>query len=338
MIRPCNGLESSRAMMVALGGMNSTKKELISSFFKHDKWRLNRCLAPGMSCTSTAIRAHSLQNSRVLDLLVRDGHVKALTKKVDMETGPIIFFGDVGRNQARTFAGFCAEHDSDIFKPIDTSAFRSTDAEHLFLVAYRAVARELHAVLEGAAKIQSTYIKRVELGLDSGDEPGPAGMLAVEHMMKAYETFLYKQRLDQAFVSKEYNGVLHDMIKIDHEEATVAVCSLFSVDGISRSDDCVRAALNVLPLNAKASIVVFSYLPEDAALAKSSLNGILTSDGFYQKYLLSKLILNNCENFVVSPAYYDRWSSEKRKSVTDYFTQTLIKGNLEIENEHLYLF
>lgn len=318
--------------------MNSIEKELFSSFLKRDKWRLNRCLAPGMSCTATAIRAHSLQNSQVLDLLVRDGHVKAIGKRIDKETGPVILFDNVGRNQATTFAGFCSEHDSEIFKPIDTKTFSSTDSEHQFLVAYRAVARELHTLMEAASKAQSGYIKRVEMGLDSGDEPGPAGMFAVEQMMKAYQTYLYKVRFDQALVSKQYDAVLHDAIKIDHEEASVAVCSLFSVDGVSRNDDWVRVALNVLPLNRNESIAVFSYLPEDASLAKSSLNLMLTSDGYYQKYLLSKLILNNCENFVVSPASYDSWSPEKKTSITDYFMQTLFTGNLGIENQHLYLF
>ena len=318
--------------------MNSTKKELLSTFFKLYKRRLNRCLAPGMSCTFTPIRSHSLQNSQVLDLLVRDGHVKALAKRIDTETGPVIFFDDVGRNDATTFAGFCSEHDSDIFRPIDANDFRPTDSEHLFLVAYRAVARELHAVMEGAFRIQSTYMKRVELGLDSGDEPGPAGMLAVEHMTKAYQTYQFKQQFDQAFISKQYASVLHDVIKLGHEEPTLAVCSLFSIDRISRNDDQVRVALNVLPLNGNESMAVFSYLPEDAALAKSSLSMILSSDGFYQKYLLSKLILNNCENFVLSPAYYDKWSPDKRRAVIDYFIQTLFTGNLEIENKHLYLF
>jgi hypothetical protein len=206
------------------------------------------------------------------------------------------------------------------------------------LIAYRAVARELHAVMEGAIKIQSGYMKRVEMGLDTGDAPSPAGMFAVDHMIKAYETFLYKHRFDQVLLSKRYSDVLHDMIKIGHEEPTIAVCSLFSVDGVFRNDDWVRVALNVLPLNGNESIAVFSYLPEDATLVKSSLSLILTSDGFYQKYLLSKLILNNCQNFVVSPAYYEQWSPEKQRSVTDYFVQTLLTGNLEIENEHLYLF
>jgi hypothetical protein len=318
--------------------MISKKKELLSYFFERDKWRFKRCLAPGMSCLSTAIRSHSLQNSRVLDLLVRDGHLKALTRRIDKKTGPVIFFHDVGRNQATTLTGFCSEHDSDIFKPIDNDAFQPTDSEHLFLVAYRAVAMELHALLEATSRIQSTYLKRVELRLDSGYEPSPAGMLAVEHMTKAYLTHLYKDHFDRAMLSKQYGGVLHNVIKICHEEATVAVCSLSSLDGLSRNDDWVRFALNVLPLSQNESIVAFSYLPEDAALVRAALSLILESNGFYQKHLLSRLILNNCENFVVSPEYFDRWSPEKKKAVTDYFVKTLFQGNLEVESEHLYLF
>jgi len=114
--------------------------ELLQSFFERSKLRFGRCLAPGMNCNDRAIQSHSIQNSQTLDLLVRDGHVKALTKKIDKDTGPLIDFNDVGRNQATTFCGFCARHDSEIFKAIDTNVFRADDPEHLFLTSYRAVA------------------------------------------------------------------------------------------------------------------------------------------------------------------------------------------------------
>jgi hypothetical protein len=318
--------------------MASKKKELLSSFFEHDKLHFNRCLAPGMSCGATAIRSHSLQNSRVLDLLVREGHVKGLTKRVDKVAGPVIFFDDIGRNQATTFTGFCSEHDSNIFKPLETNSFRPNDDEHLFLVAYRAVVKELHTLMEATYKIQTGYQERVRLGVDSGDEPTPAGMFAVEYMMKSYLTHEYKCHFDEALVSKQYGGVLHDLVTISHEEATIAVCSLFSLDGLPRNDDWVRVALNVLPISGNESMVVFSYLPADTTLVRSALSPVLATNGHHQKYLLSKLILNNCSNFVLSPAYYDRWSPEKKKAVTDYFLQTLFTGNLEIESEHLYLF
>ncbi len=105
-----------------------------------------------------------------------------------------------------------------------------------------------------------------------------------------------------------------------------------------RGDDWVRVTLNVFPISETESAVIFSYIPEDEALALTSLAAVLNSDGACQRYLLSKLILNNCENFVISPTYYDRWNPEKRAHIVEYFTNTLFTGNLEAENKDLYLF
>jgi hypothetical protein len=57
-----------------------------------------------------------------------------------------------------------------------------------------------------------------------------------------------------------------------------------------------------------------------------------------QKYRLSKQILNSCSNFVVSPAHFDGWSSEKRAAITEYFCKTLFESHIEVESESLYLF
>ena len=298
---------------------------------------MGRCLAPGLNCAAPAIRAHSVQNSQVLDLLVRDGHVKAPKIRFSLASGPALTFDDVGRNQATTSAGFCSEHDASIFKSIDNHAFRS-DSEYLFLMAYRAVARELHAQMDGAYKIQGGYNKRVELGIDSRDEPTGAGMLAVQHMMKSYQTYVYKIPFDEALVSGNYDAVSHLVIELQHQVPTIAVCSHLSLDDLSRNGDPIRVSLNILPLDIGQSVAVFSYLSSEADLVRVGLHRILTSEGEYQKYLLSKLVLNNCENFVVSPSYYDQWNCEKRKAVTDYVVETLYTGKLEVENPDLYLF
>lgn len=231
--------------------MNSTQNELRASYFKIMSWHLNRCLAPGIECTAPAIKAHSIQNSKVMDLLVRNGKVRTPIQRIEKKIGPVVLFKDVGRNQATTFAGFCSAHDSNIFKPIEINTIEPSNLEHLFLLAFRAVVRELYAVMEGASKIQSAYQRRIEGRLDSGNEPEPAGILAAAHMINAYETYLYKERFDQAFASKQYESILHDVIEIGHEEASIAVCSLFSLDEARRDDDCVRVALNILPLNEK---------------------------------------------------------------------------------------
>jgi hypothetical protein len=192
--------------------------------------------------------------------------------------------------------------------------------------------------MEGAVRIQGNYQKGVELGLDSGNEPTVAGMVAVEYMMKSYQTYEYKIPFDEALVSGNYDAISHDVITINHEEPTIAVCSLLSIDRMFRNGDWVRVALNVVPLSTTESVAVFSYLTQDADLARTALHRLVTAEGFYQKYLLSKLILNNCENFVVSPAYYDRWTPEKKKAINEYFIETLTEGNLDVEDQNLYLF
>jgi hypothetical protein len=160
------------------------KKMLFSSLAVH----VNRCLEPSETCTQPAIRAHSVQNAAVMDLLHRAGHVKVLShdRRNGEEFG--LIWSDVGRNRATTFEGFCTAHDAALFVPIDTRPLEITDGEQLFLYAYRAVARELHTLMEATARTQILYQQRIEAGIDRGNEPEAAGLFALEHGRNMYST------------------------------------------------------------------------------------------------------------------------------------------------------
>lgn len=291
-----------------------------------------------MACEAKAIRAHSVQNARALDLLSRDGHVTGLTKRIDKERGPQISFDAIGRNQATTFTGLCAKHDADIFRPLDTAPFDPTDRQHLFLAAYRSLMRELHAVMEAVPQLQGVYKKRVELGLDPKEQPSPAGMFAVEYMMKAYLAYIYKTAFDEILANGTYADCEHDLLWFKNQRPTIAVSSLFGLGHLPTGEDWLRIALNVVPVSETETAAVFSYRANDAPHARTRLQRILGAEGDYQKYELSKLILNNCENFVLAPNYIDQWNPEKRNAVTQFFIQTMFEDGLENESEHFYLF
>jgi hypothetical protein len=95
-----------------------------------------------------------------------------------------------------------------------TRPFDPADREQLFLYAYRAVARELHALMEASVRTQSMYQQRVEAGIDNGNEPELAGMMAVEHMLTAHSTFVYKSRLDEALLERNLNVLNHEIIRL----------------------------------------------------------------------------------------------------------------------------
>lgn len=79
----------------------------VARFFDLQRKKFERCLHVGFDCEKKPIRAHSIQNSIVLDLLQRDNHVIAPLQRIDPETGPKTEFTLVGRNEASTFTGLC---------------------------------------------------------------------------------------------------------------------------------------------------------------------------------------------------------------------------------------
>lgn len=317
---------------------DDTKKEMLASFFKTQKKDYNRCLEPLLKCDQKAIRAHSVQNSRILDNLVVNDHVSAFTRRIDNEIGPVIDYGLVGRNSATTFTGLCGTHDHDIFFSIDNEEISLENNLHLFLLAYRAIFRGLYATIDSAVKIQSGYLKRVEQGLEPKGGLSDIGKIATEKMMISWLTYRYKTNFDLAYIQKIYDDIHHDTFIFDLEKPTIAVCSLFSVDDQLVDGDYLRIALNVLPVSTDKTYVVLSYREKDANHARASLDRVINSTGMPQKYELSRLILNHCENFVISPLYLDSWSEKKKETIKDYFIKTIFEGDLEYESPELYLF
>ena len=320
------------------GGRQSIGKDVFASYLRSSKAKFSRCLEPSGQCTRRAIRAHSIQNSRVLDFLARDGHVVAPTVSTSLDEGLRIEFAPVGRNRATTFAGLCSRHDHEIFAPIDKVHINLSDEEQLFLLAYRAAYRELHASIEAAVKVQTAYLERVERGLDPIDSPSPAGLAATQRLAIAYNTFCYKSFLDPAHAGRDFAAVVHDVIHFDIERPTVSVCSLFSVDKIHAREDVLRVHINVFPFSANRTTAVFSYLRSDAPLARGFLTRILEARGAHQRYELSRLILHSCENFVRCPNYFDKWTDEKKEAVQAYFERTVEEYDPEYESQELYLF
>lgn len=311
---------------------------MLKAVFQLNAAEFSRCFAPPTLCARPAIRAHSVQNATCLDLLADNGHVIGLSRRMSAAAPPEISFARIGRHRATTFAGLCADHDRRIFAPIETAAFDTANPEHLFLAAYRATFREVHASCAAGWMLQMGYQKRVELGLDAGNVPSDAGLLATRQLIMAHQTFVYKLAFDEAYLARDFVAIQHDTFEIGTPRPLLAACCLFSIDDAVTADDVVRVCLNVLPLSARRTVIILSYTRGDAAAARGSLDRILSATGPHRLYELSKRLLNSCENFVVAPAHLDTWPEAKRDTIRAYFLRTLLKDALDYEHEALYLF
>jgi hypothetical protein len=71
-----------------------------------------------MTCEKD-VRAHSIQNAGVFDRIADNQHLMALRPKFSA-AGPELAWQSVSRHQASTFTGLCNEHDTALFRPLDT--------------------------------------------------------------------------------------------------------------------------------------------------------------------------------------------------------------------------
>lgn len=315
---------------------NAKKLETINHLFKVHGKSTDRCHEPSESCAQSAIRAHSIPSGSVLAKLADDGHVVMPKLKLKYPPPAEISFTRVGINQATTFTGLCSQHDNDIFRPIDDAQPDVNEPSHLFLLAYRAVLREFHVCLQNAIRFQSTYQKRTEVGLSPGTEPCNFGMFATDHLINAYESYEYKRRFDEFYLNSEWSHLHHRIIVLENQPPTIAVSSMFSLDDYDAAET-PRVTLSVFPVN-DCVIVAFSALTNDFPFVDRHLDRILAADGAFQKYLLSKLILQSCENFVLAPAYFDALAEDRKVALRDYFVGTIHLNADDHDDERLYLF
>ena len=314
---------------------NGLHGKLKGDFLKDMRLSFNRCLAPEGDCKNPAVSAHTVQNARILELLQRNGHVKAFTQGLDKNGKLLLSIEDVGRNKATTFEGFCARHDTSLFLSIDTRPIDTSSHEQLFLLAYRAVAREIHAQMAGAMRLQRAFQRGVAAGRFSPNEPSAAGLLPVRHMIMAYEGYKYKWDLDNALLSRNYGLLEHTVLHLPNTAPSIATAACFTVPDWTR--ELARVTLNLFPLSETQSVAIFSYMQSHAEGARSMLSQIFDSDGYLLKYLLSKLVLARCENMVISPHTFELWTEDQVVAMKHYFSKTT-SDYFDVEDRRLYLF
>lgn len=310
--------------------------ETVNHFFKAQQLSTQHCLEPNEACKRSAIRAHSIPSSTVMAYLAQGGHVVMPQIRHYVNQPYTVEFGRIGKNKASTFTGLCDQHDNEIFRPVDDRLPDLGNQSHLFLLAYRAVLREYHTVLQNGLRFQSTYLKQVELGILPGNEPSDPGLLAVANLANAYESYEFKRKFDYAYLERDWSRLRHHVIVLEDQPPTIAVSSMFSLDDID-APETPRVTLSIFPVGSNVA-VVFSAISSDAPFVTAYLDRILNSQGAFQKYLLSKLVLQSCENFVINPQYYDQLPEDRKNALCRFFVITARQNADDHEDERLYLF
>jgi hypothetical protein len=298
--------------------------EDIQRFVTAQKEDYKRCLPPSMDCEDEPIRAHSIQNARVLDLVQTDGHV--LMPRYKLVRGELkLEFAKVGRNDATTFKGLCAKHDSELFKEIDTKPLDVDNCVQRRQLAYRSVMREMHTELANAERAWATHaqICESEGEVDPNETVTNASRLYLEFNKKAQDVFRYRAKhFDKPAEAGKAADLRHLIIEMDNQKPVLAASSLFSTE-FTADGEMIGPTLNIVPLNATKTVAIISYPAEQQVAIKASLANVFNAGEKTLKYELAKLVIQRVENFTLSPAHYNSWTEAKRARVLREFEASL---------------
>jgi len=288
----------------------------VGRFFDLQKKKYEKCLHVGFDCDGKPIRAHSIQNGKVLDLLQRENHVIVPVQRLDQDTGPVTDMKLVGRNEASTFTGLCANHDRELFRTADTEPLDVGNAKQLNELAYRAVMRELHACVEGAYRIDLLHRENVRNGLVDEHAPNPA----MPFWEKGWRVIRYRgTHFDKPAAAGRSPSLIHRIVELNDQEPTLAAGALFSVDH-DATGDIVGPAMTVVPVDAKRTVAVVSYPKKQKAAIERQLADLFAADQPTQKRTeLSRIVIERMENFVLSPDFYDGLAANKKKRILEAY-------------------
>ena len=278
-----------------------------------------------------------MQNAGTLESLCKDGHVVMPKLVLTRHEPPRFEFHRVGRNNATTFTGLCADHDAELFRPIDTNKIDLSSDEHLFLLSYRAVLKEAHTTRKSAIDTQLAYQRGIEEGLYPKDVPCAPREQAVEQMISAWLIELCRTRYEHTSINGTHKDIKHRVLELDARPC-LAVNSMFTTEVISEeTGEPSFVTLNVFPLEER-TVAVFSYYASERNCIIQAFDHIFNATGHYQKYLISKLILKKCENFVLAPDLFKNFGSKQVELVTKYFERNICGHVYDNDAPEIYLF
>jgi hypothetical protein len=233
--------------------------------------------------------------------------------QLDFSSGyPHLQLRRVGWRQASTFTGFCARHDSETFKALETKPFDENDIEQSFLLGYRALCHEIYtksallksnqAVRRLADRGLSPELQRQIQGIWDIWAAGASKGLAVLESVKAV--------MDEQILNGNYSGWARAVISFEGDlcvASTGAISPNRDIDGkklqtLHNIESKVQGMMFGLAATPGGGAAVFVWRESDSApldFVRSLLR--------YDRRVLPSLIVQFMFAHIENTYFSDKW-------------------------------
>lgn len=312
-----------------------------------NKTKHKSCFFDDSECSETIIKAHSIQNNRILNKLSVDGNV-IMIDSTKLNNNHMFQMDSVGRKKATTFTGFCSFHDNKIFEPIEGKIYAKGDKEQEFLFAYRALAKEHYAKKNASNFIKLFFdiyksnnicelekyfpqIKGNKSYLDNLVNIYTYMLEGYNDALKRYEEYRVSMKIN--INNRKFHSIRTTVIEFP-VESRIAVSSLINIEYDVEGNHVNNLRypksyispcfITVFPQDGK-TYTLLSYFNKTKKTYEFLENQILNKSIPKQQSILSNMIVMYCENVVFSPALWNSYGKEKQKKYIELFTNTVLE-------------
>jgi hypothetical protein len=302
--------------------------------------RIKQCLHPKHDeCDNKIIRAHAIQNNRILSKIAENGMLVTL----DGTQFHMFQVSDLkGRKNATTFTGFCSYHDKTLFQDIEDSDFVAS-TKQVFLFTYRTMAWHYHKKQEqtNAALIQcekmfdqgydmtksedfSDYMTGLKLGLEDNDKE--------------------KKIFDQALLSEDYESISYTIWEIPYA-VNFSISMMheleYDIEGnrindLLNNENVYSIYLNIFPANNK-SFCIWSWLKNNDSVFSKFVKQFEALEILDKENYLNNNLLRWSDSIVISPRLWNKWGEGIQQGILAHANFEPLYRVLENEeNMHAY--
>ena len=287
------------------------------------------CLYEG--CTQKGkniIKAHALQENRILKKLAVNGNVKMQDFTQDptileIKPGkpePFYFLTDVSIKTATTATCFCKTHDDALFAKIEKSQYdlQTLDDEQLFLFAYKTFSFELYTEMT-AQKFNRLMFSNVP---QTAKNPLVVWQYRTQNE-KLQDLQYYKNFFNSSIEKRDFSGLETIVLEIPFQiqfTNYMAVSPPFDIKGnklkaMDRKNKRLKFVFFTLfPVDNKSYILV-SALKEDMKYFSSYFEQLKSSPLPLIQYYLNVFIPLYSQNLILSPQLWDKWDEKAQFGV-----------------------
>jgi hypothetical protein len=300
--------------------MTERQKKKVAAFLddcrKKAKNSSRECNYPG--CNEKAINSHIFQKNGVLSSIAQNRHL--IAHDVDFYNNHAFAFKRVGLNRVFSFDCFCAKHDLELFKTIESVEIEQLDFNvyrNCLLFVMRGLYNELNSKKE-AIKFFECLIKDESGLFDNGALRmsllgNKQGKKDVSDILKVFSDDLNNSTESFTFRVKRMKRLELCLSSSIDYETTEEIDDYRRIHG-KEMEKLTPIFINFFPLK-KSSLLLIGYYKSDHEKINNYIDSFFGADEDLAELGLTNLILFQCEAWVCSEDLY----LSKIKDVENYF-------------------